>query len=261
MAELVLLATAWGPKHGGINAFNMDFAKALGRLLGPGKVVCVVLESPGKEIKDAAEANVTLLAVGKSPKHSYFEDTRADDVVRKLKEAGSTPGPETWWIGHDAITGELANRLATINPPSGSAVIHHMSYEDYQAFMYGDPVLAQSKSDNQGKIFCAARRAFAVGPLLLASLKRLVEPAGKADGIRMIIPGLAKIEPCREALEPFAGITFGRLGRENDRIKQVRLAIAAFADACNRKHARLPLACKPTRNSMSTVWTWTNNRN
>ena len=243
MADLVLLATAWGPKHGGINAFNMDFAKALGRLFGRGKIVCMVLEASASDKNDAAKHEVTLLAVGKSNKHSYFEDNRADDVVRELAQTGFTPGPATWWIGHDAITGELANRLATIIPASKSAVMHHMSYVDYQAFMHGDAAMAQRKSDKQAEIFSAADRAFAVGPLLLESLRRLVEPVGKADGIAMIIPGLAEIEPCRVPLEPFTGITFGRLGRENDRIKQVRLAIAAFADACNQKvHPLLPLS-------------------
>ena len=30
----MLLATAWGAKHGGINAFNVDFARGLAKFLG-----------------------------------------------------------------------------------------------------------------------------------------------------------------------------------------------------------------------------------
>jgi hypothetical protein len=45
--------------------------------------------------------------------------------------------------------------------------------------------------------------------------------------------GLAQIEPRREFLKSFRAITFGRLSRETDRIKQVRLAIASFAEACS----------------------------
>jgi len=41
MPNFMLLATAWGPKHGGINAFNADFAIALAEVVGPdGKVFC-----------------------------------------------------------------------------------------------------------------------------------------------------------------------------------------------------------------------------
>ena len=41
MANILLLATAWGPKHGGINAFNMDFAQGLVTYLhDAGRVFC-----------------------------------------------------------------------------------------------------------------------------------------------------------------------------------------------------------------------------
>jgi hypothetical protein len=36
MPNFMLLATAWGPKFGGINAFNMDFALGLASYLGDG---------------------------------------------------------------------------------------------------------------------------------------------------------------------------------------------------------------------------------
>jgi hypothetical protein len=46
MPNILLLATAWGPKHGGINAFNMDFAAALAEYLKPsGRVFCAVLSA------------------------------------------------------------------------------------------------------------------------------------------------------------------------------------------------------------------------
>jgi hypothetical protein len=61
----------------------------------------------------------------------------------------------------------------------------------------------------------------------------MLEPLGKCGSARMVVPGLAQIEPRREIFEPFQAITFGRLSRETDRIKQVRLAIASFADACS----------------------------
>ena len=44
MDALYLISNAWGPKYGGINAFNTDFAKHLGLALGRRlKVGCIVL--------------------------------------------------------------------------------------------------------------------------------------------------------------------------------------------------------------------------
>ena len=49
MPNFLLLATAWGPKFGGINAFNTDFAKGLAAHLGAdGRVFCAVF-NPTRE--------------------------------------------------------------------------------------------------------------------------------------------------------------------------------------------------------------------
>jgi glycosyltransferase involved in cell wall biosynthesis len=237
--EVVFLATAWGPTHGGINAFNMDFACALGRILGKGRAACVVLDVSDADVRSAGEAGVKLLQVGSSRHHSVFEASRAHDVLdalTSLKDAGIDLAAVTWWVGHDAITGELANKMPKVSKGGKSVVIHHMSYEDYQAFKYGDAKKARSKADLQSEIFGNADRAFAVGPLLLESLREMLEPLKKHGSARMIVPGLAQIEPCRESFERFQAITFGRMSRETDRIKQVRLAITSFADACSKKH-------------------------
>jgi glycosyltransferase involved in cell wall biosynthesis/energy-coupling factor transporter ATP-binding protein EcfA2 len=230
--EVVFLATAWGPTYGGINAFNTDFARALSQILS-GRVACVVLSASDADIRSASAAGVTLLQVGQSRSHSDFDASRAHDVLMALRNAGVHPAAGTWWVGHDAHTGELANEMPKASEAGKSVVIHHMSYEDYKPFMHGDAEDARRKADYQEEILRAADRAFAVGPLLLASLKEKLEPSGKYDSARMIVPGLAEIQPRHESFDVFQAITFGRLQRETDRIKQVRLAIAAFADACS----------------------------
>jgi glycosyltransferase involved in cell wall biosynthesis len=230
--EVVFLATAWGPTYGGINAFNTDFARALSQILS-GRVACVVLSASDADIRSASAAGVTLLQVRQSRSHSDFDASRAHDVLMALRNAGVHPAAGTWWVGHDAHTGELANEMPKASEAGKSVVIHHMSYEDYKPFMHGDAEDARRKADYQEEILRAADRAFAVGPLLLASLKEKLEPSGKYDSARMIVPGLAEIQPRHESFDVFQAITFGRLQRETDRIKQVRLAIAAFADACS----------------------------
>src|SRR4051812_47734063 len=52
---LVVVTDGWGPSFGGINAFNLDFCLALGRLLrGRARVVC--LAPPVQEAVRAAVA-------------------------------------------------------------------------------------------------------------------------------------------------------------------------------------------------------------
>ena len=47
-SNFMLLATAWGARHGGINAFNRDFAVGLATALGTdGTVFCAVISSSG----------------------------------------------------------------------------------------------------------------------------------------------------------------------------------------------------------------------
>jgi hypothetical protein len=205
----------------------------MGRILESGRAACVVLDASDADVRSAAAAGVALLQVGSIRNHSAFEASRAFDVLTSLRNFGIDPAADTWWVGHDAHTGELANAMRKVSQASKSVVIHHMSYEDYQAFMHGDAENARRKADYQREIFGNADRTFAVGPLLLESLREMLEPLGKCDSARMVVPGLAQIEPRREFLKSFRAITFGRLSRETDRIKQVRLAIASFAEACS----------------------------
>ncbi len=242
MAELVLLATAWGPKHGGINAFNMDFAKALGRLLGSGRVVCVVLEASAEETQDAAQANVTLLAVGKSRDHDRFEESRAYDVRDLLENHGIRPGANTAWIGHDIHTGEVALRMVKIGQPGVAVAIQHMSFRDYISYRDGIGEKAKQKHERPQALFQAADCVFAVGPLLRNRLSEIVAEQGKTP--HMIIPGLADITPSATPAPVFRAVTLGRLGPADDRIKQGRLAVAALASACRAacEDSRLPSA-------------------
>ena len=225
---LVLLTNAWGPKYGGINSFNMDFAKALGLLLREThRVICVVLDAEDAEREDARKKYVQLLSVGRSEHHGHFEASRAHDVVAAVRR--EVPGvPILWWIGHDTITGDLALALPNAAGEGQSALINHMSYQDYVSYKHGVGETARRKSETQRQVFSQADRVFAVGPLLRDRLADLLER--EPQSIQMLVPGLADIE---SSLQPkqLTGITFGRLDPENDRVKQGWLAAAAFASA------------------------------
>jgi len=62
---LVSLATAWGPKFGGINAFNVELLKSLG--IQPRRdfdLYCAVLDADAQIQADASRYKVELMPLG-----------------------------------------------------------------------------------------------------------------------------------------------------------------------------------------------------
>jgi hypothetical protein len=131
MTNIVLLATAWGPRYGGINAFNMDLALALADLLGKsGQVVCAVLDASRHEINEARKADVTLLSLRRRPDAPEFDTNWAYDVGKELRKLGNEIRID-WWVGHDVSSGGAALEGRSVVGGSRSALIMHMNYADY----------------------------------------------------------------------------------------------------------------------------------
>ena len=224
MPNVLLLATAWGPKHGGINAFNMDFATALAaHLKANGRVFCAVLEASSGDSERAKAAGVTLVALEKGHQRSEYDEHWAHAVQEMLP----AETPIDWWVGHDVISVEAAVKGAQ-EFRGRSAVIMHMNYADYASYKYGSGSEAVKKEARQRKLFQRADKHFAVGPVLRDAMRDLVEPP-----VTMLVPGFADM-PIRPAEHRLTLITFGRMDRESDRIKQGALAVAGFATACRR---------------------------
>ena len=226
MPNIMLLATAWGPKHGGINAFNMDFAIALAEYLwNRGKVFCAVLGESREDRIEAQEHGVYLVPIDKPADSPHYDNTWAYEVVKTLRQ--EHPGERIdWWVGHDVISGAAAVEGPLLEKGSQAAVILHMSYRDYLGYKHGSGVSAVERDQKQREIFQKAAKHFAVGPLLRDAMHDMID----AD-ITMLIPGFADIES-RPAAHQLRLITFGRMDRESDRIKQGSLAVASFASAC-----------------------------
>lgn len=230
MAQIVLITNAWGARHGGINSFNTDFAKALSGVLAPNtRVTCVVMYATAEDTEDAAKAGVRLLSLG-AKDSERVDESRAVNVLDAVQNVDS--GEVLWWVGHDVISGDAAVALPKKAGQGKAAVIHHMSYVDYATYKQGKASITKEKREQQRRIFKQADMVFGVGPLLRDSLADLISDSKKA---MMLVPGLAEIEPAPSP-KRFSAITFGRLDPENDRIKQGRLAIAGFATACRKAH-------------------------
>ena len=225
MPNFLLLATAWGPKFGGINAFNMDFAIGLAKHLGPGgRVFCAVFRPASEDFENAKSGGVHLLGIDRPEESPAYDKSWALDVWREFQSKHSTDQID-WWVGHDVTTGAAATEGPSITGHGKSALIMHMNYADYQAYKGGVGERAQKKILEQRQLFPRADRWFANGPLLRDALRDIV----RRDPT-MLVPGFAEI-PIQPSEHRLQLITFGRMDRESDRIKQGSLAVAGFGSA------------------------------
>jgi glycosyltransferase involved in cell wall biosynthesis len=223
--SLITFASYWGSQYGGINAFNADFLEAMGIAYeGKVNVICVVNSATDKDIEDAKGKQVRLVPLPYKPLDSHMGQAQALAAINELGKQDITFNPtSTIWLGHDRITGEAA--LAAAKQAGGrAALIHHMSYDHYEAFAE-NAVTANDKRNQQEALFNDADILMAVGPLLRDALEDMV------DGeVNMIIPGLAAIEPKKKQPNTFSMFVSGRLSKDASKIKQGQLAVAAFAD-------------------------------
>lgn len=240
MQHIVLIATAWGPRYGGINAFNYDLACALGILLKNAyldfQAVCLVAEAGPADEQDAAKHGVQLVSLELPPSQKPLGDEHTERAVAHLnmRLPGFTPAHI---VGHDATSGALALSLAKAigGVPS---LIHHMDYRAYEGFKHSRGQVADDKHVLQQKLFQAATHRLAVGPMLRNSLAELIDedPAQ----VPMLIPGFLDYLPRKHAPSRFSAIIFGRLEFRDDRVKQGRLAVAALGRAIRVDREQAP---------------------
>lgn len=223
--DIVLLATAWGPRFGGINAFNQDFAIGLSaRLERTGRVFCAVPDPTAAELEDAKSNNVILVSVLNKRNKDEFDDSWTHDVLAWL--GNEYPGAHgDWWVGHDVVSGEAAIRGASL-AGGAAALIHHMNYIDYYAFKHDDAPSADAKHRRQQALFEKSALHFAVGPLLQRSCESL-----SGGEVTLLVPGFPEVPASRVSEKSIVAITFGRMEAVDDRIKQGQLAVAAFGEA------------------------------
>lgn len=225
MYTLITFATQWGSNYGGINSFNADFLAAFGAAYHhSAQIICIV--SPPEQVTQPANEYVTLLSLPYAPKSRLFDSSIGEIAVDLLQKRDiNFDSDKTIWLGHDLITGEAAIAAARVAGGT-SAVIHHMSYSDYESYAE-DSESAQTKTEHQTKTLQSADLILAIGPLLRdAASDRL----RGSKPVHMLIPGLAEIVP-QEAPKTFVAFIGGRLSADAARIKQGHLGIAAFAAA------------------------------
>lgn len=223
------LATHWGRMHGGINVLNQDLARALAVEINPvGKCYCVV-ETMGR---DDIDSNVVVETC-----ENFGSAQSVAELIHGKLTAGDDLHSDIVIIGHDVHTGFLAidaaKKLRELQVAKvRSAVIRHMHYRHYDLFKGSAPDEREEKRTRQRDLVDKADIVFAVGPLLADSAYG--SEATQAS-VKMLIPGVPPIEPDVQNPEPSWQIFMsGRLGSDDDRIKNARLAVAGLAKAYDR---------------------------
>src|ERR1044072_1019836 len=125
---IVVIATSWGRRHGGINSFSTDLCMALAEIAQRHRVVCVALSADDADRADAASADVALLTLHLDV-NSAPDQRWTSQVFGAL--AAASISTVDHWVGHDAITGELAVSCAQDCKQGKATVLMHMSYADY----------------------------------------------------------------------------------------------------------------------------------
>ena len=221
MVTIIFISTGWGAEYGGINSFNYDLCLAVAKKYGVAHKVVSVTSIISESVKQAAKNNgVELIGLKED------ELNRADliiDIVQEYCHYSSM----VYWIGHDIKTGAIACECAQKRGDK-FVFIHHMDYISYYAFKACNGKRASEKENEQISLLKKADFVFAVGPLLRDSARKKIDEEKK---VHMLIPGLAEVEEIKNKNNKTVALTFGRVEKDNDIIKQTNLAIAGFSKA------------------------------
>lgn len=224
MHTLISFATAWGSKHGGINSFNTDFLEhfvvAYSQTV---KVICIVAQATQEDITKAKQSGVTLISLALTDGKEKPNTDHVPSAVKKLQEITYNPA-KTICLGHDSITGAIALGVAQ-ETGAQSALIHHMSYDHYEAFSENIKSAIEKKS-TQKSLFQQADILLAVGPLLEGALRDLIDQSKK---VSRLVPGLASIE----YKQPATAFMSGRFSNSTKKLKQDYLGVAGVCQAHN----------------------------
>ena len=233
--NILLFASAWGPKFGGVNALNRDLSIGLAQVLrGEGQVFCAVPNPQPEDESDAAAYGVILVPIRGKKISDRLDSSWAHDAWNWL--GSQNVKTMNIWVGHDVISGDIAmNAARTFGGALG--LIHHMSYIDYQGFKGKRGSEVDRLDREQRKLFSAKDAVlFAIGPLLTESCNQLANRRSTVE----LVPGFPELTSQDRTDNKLVAITYGRMDKASDPIKQGRLAAAAFGAAIDSARAGVP---------------------
>ena len=218
---IVVFATAWGARYGGINSFNYDLCIALANHLKSEhsnlSLVCILGEenSTENEINATQSSGIELHVI---PGNNNSELDKK--VIIPFLE-GSNIKP-VCVLGHDVYTGRRAIDLAR-HYSVPVAVFHHMDYSTYKP-------QERAAIKHQENILKESNIVFTIGPKLEDSANDITLNCNQVRVIQ-VLPGITNRNITDQAPKRFLAITLGRVNLANDLVKQIRLAVASFGQA------------------------------
>ena len=222
-SSVLIVATAWGTAHGGVNAFNSELCCAFARL--GVTTTCVVTHADHTDIALARARGVTLLSAGIDS--DVWPTAAETPLVASLADAQRK---SQLWIGHDVITGPVMLAAHTLAGSKGArAIIHHMHYLSYKA-MESSPEDAEQRHATQKALLASPDFVIAVGPKLTVTANDHMRGVAHRPTVFEILPGLT-LTPSLPAPGQFQLFFAGRLSGKAARLKQAPLAAASFGRA------------------------------
>ncbi len=234
MIIFIFIADGWGAASGGINCFNYDLVTACAQVKRADrhtKICCVVPGLTTEQQTEMQRDGIIPITFSEGLFHSPEVIQGISNIIRSNRELQRYYPDKcnTFCVGHDIYTGNLSKELAE-ECGGWNIVFHHMDYSSYYLLAKPSVSRYEEKTKEQKTILRSADLICAVGPMLLQSAQDI---SRSVDGSKCIevFPGLAAFDALTTPPNRFNPIVFGRVEKDNQSIKQIPLAIDAFAKA------------------------------
>lgn len=184
--SFLVVATAWGSHHGGINSFNVGFCRALA--LANHRVTCLVVQPSEGDVADATEAGVTLVGTEAGPGLDEFPQQRL------LLPRPELPVAVDFVVGHGRITGPQAFQLRTSRFPEAGYVhfVHmHADTIDGEKEPPTDHSVTEKRMQTELALLEHAIVPAAVGPRLVVLYESELLARRPNHRLHCFTPGLA----------------------------------------------------------------------
>lgn len=232
MKNLIFITDDWGYTKGGINTINVDLCKGIASLPEKINIYCIVIYADSESIREAKNSNVSLISLNTTKtQQNRFQENDLYKLFEDIKCKCVFDGHETWIIGHDIVTGDIAVKLCHFLQEKNfsncmSAIIHHMDYEDY---MVNKESYKSGKIIEQHQLLRKPDILFGIGP----RLRRSACSIRQSDNCPQINPGInfetKIIDEYYGDIKNIRVLVCGRICRNDDIIKNATLTAKAFA--------------------------------
>lgn len=217
--NILVIATEWDSRHGGLSTFNRELCRA-SRALGH-QVFCLVPSARPDEIANARATGVTLLVAGDAP--GLSDETR----LSAFQHLPDDQKPDVI-IGHGRVTGQIAKILTDRHQNSHRVHFVHVAPGAIEWFKDQETPATERAEDREKLEVSLARSAelvAAVGPLLQREISVLL--TGFRSDVLEFHPGLGELRP---PVIKGPGAQCLVLGRAEDApLKGLDIAARAFA--------------------------------